>query len=111
MDTTKTTIAVDAGTQFEIGQTILLGTEQMLITNISSNDLTCTRALNGTTAAAHANNLDIYNLRWPLSIERATLIQAARIWTRAADFEPFFVAEDLDTDVRLLLDPYRRLPT
>ena len=111
MNTTKTTIAVDDGTKFEIGQTILLGSEQMLITAISTNNLTCTRALNGTTAAAHADNLDMYILRWPLSIERATLIQTARIWTRAADFEPFFVAEDVDTDVRLLLDPYRRLPT
>ena len=110
MDTTKTTIAVDDGTQFEIGQTILIGTEQMLVTGISSNNLTCTRALNGTTAAAHADNSDVFILRWPLSIERATLIQTARIWTRAADFEPFFVAEDIDTDVKMLLDPYRKLP-
>jgi len=110
MNTTKTTIAVDDGTQFQIGMTILLGTEQMLVTGITSNDLTCTRAINGTTAAAHADNLDVYILRWPLSVERATLIQTARIWTRAADFQPFFVAEDVDTDVRLLLEPYRRLP-
>ena len=111
MTTTKTTIAADDGTQFEIGQTIMIGTEQMLVTGISANNLTCTRALNGTTAAAHADNADIFILRWPLSVERATLIQTARIWTRAADFEPFFVAADLDTDVRLLLDSYRKLPT
>ena len=43
------------------------------------------------------------------AVERATLIQAARIWTRAADFEPFFVDSELDTDVRLLLEPYRKL--
>ncbi len=40
-------------------------------------------------------------------IERAAVIQAARIWTRAADFEPFYVDADLDTDVRLMIDPYR----
>ena len=111
MTTTKTTIAVDDGTQFAIGQTIMIGNEQMLITNISTNNLTCTRALNGTTASAHADNSDVYILRWPASIERATLIQTARIWTRAADFEPFFVDADVDTDVRLLLDTYRRLAT
>ena len=110
MTTTKTTVAVDDGTQFAIGQTIMIGTEQLLVTAVSTNNLTCTRALNGTTAAAHADNSDVYILRWPASVERAALIQAARIWTRAADFEPFFVDADLDTDVRLLLDPYRKLP-
>ena len=107
--TTKTTIAVDDGTQFQIGMTILIGSEQMLITNIATNNLTCTRAINSTTAAAHADNSDVYILRWPPAVERATLIQAARIWTRAADFEPYFVAEDLDTDVPLLLEPFRKL--
>ena len=110
MTATKTTVAVDDGTQFAIGQTIMIGAEQMLITNISTNDLTVTRGLNGTAAAAHADNSDVDILRWPSSVERAALIQAARIWTRAADFEPFFVDADVDTDVRLLLEPHRRIP-
>ena len=42
MNTTKNTVAVDDGTQFEIGQTALIGTEQMLVTGISGNDLTVT---------------------------------------------------------------------
>ncbi len=109
MNTTKTAVAVDDGTQFAIGHTVMIGSEQMLITNISSNNLTVTRAINGTTAAAHTDNSDVYILRWPASVERATLIQTARIWTRAADFEPFFVDADVDTDVRLLLEPYRKL--
>ena len=78
------------------------------VTFISGNDLTVSRALNGTTAAAHADNSDISILRWPASVERAALVQAARIWTRSADFEPFFVDADVDTDVRLLLEPYRK---
>ena len=101
---------VDDATNFAIGQTIMLDNEQLLITNIGGNTLSVTRGLNGTTAASHANNIDVYILRWPASIERATLIQTARIWTRAADFEPFFVDADVDTDVRLLLEPWRRLP-
>lgn len=109
MTTSKTTVAVDDGNQFAVGQTIMLGSEQMLITSISGNNLTVTRAINGTTAAAHADNTDVYILRWPASVERAALIQAARIWTRAADFEPFFVDADVDTDVRLLLEPYRKI--
>jgi hypothetical protein len=108
MTTTKTTVAVNDGTQFHAGQTVLIGTEQMLVTAISGNDLTVSRALNGTTAAAHADNSGISILRWPASVERAALVQAARIWTRSADFEPFFVDADVDTDVRLLLEPYRK---
>lgn len=111
MTTSKTAVAVDDGAMFAIGQTIIIGSEQMLVTNISSNNLTVTRALNSTTAVAHADNGDVYILRWPASVERATLIQAARIWTRAADFEPFFVDADVDTDVRILLEPYRKLAT
>lgn len=109
MTTLKTTVAVDDGTQFAIGQTIMIGGEQMLITNISANNLTVARAINGTTAVAHTDNSDVYILRWPASIERAVLIQTAQIWTRAADFEPFFVDADVDTDVRILLEPYRKL--
>ncbi len=37
------------------------------------------------------------------------LREAARICTRAADFEPFYVDSELDTDVRHLLEPYRKL--
>ena len=109
MDTTKTTVAVDDGTPLAIGQTIMIGSEQMLINDISTNDLTVARGLNGTTGAAHADNSDVYILRWPASIEREALIQTARVWTRAADFEPFFVDADVDTDIRILLEPYRRM--
>lgn len=104
-----TTLTVDDGTQFAIGQTIVIDNEQMLITGISTNDLTVTRGLNGTDNVSHIDDSDISISRWPPAVERAALIQTARIWTRAADFEPFFVDADVDTDVRLLLEPYRKL--
>ena len=103
-----TTVTVDDGTDFIVGQTVIIDTEQMLVTGISSNVLTVTRALNGTTGATHADNATVKILRWPGPVERATLIQAARIWTRAPSFEPFYVDADLDTDVRMMLDPYRK---
>ena len=106
---TGATVTVDDGTQFHVGQTILIDDEQMLVTAISTNNLTVTRGLNGTTASAHDDNSDVLILRWPPAVERAALIQSARIWTRAADFEPYFVAAELDTDVRMFLDPYRKL--
>lgn len=106
---TDTTVGVTAGTDFAIGQTILIESEQMLITNISANNLTVLRALNGTTGATHADATDVYILRWPRAVERAALIQTSRLWTRAPGFEPFYVDADVDTDVRLLLDGLRRL--
>ena len=112
---TAATLAVSDGKQFRIGQTVLLGgggnataAEQALVTGIDGTDLSVSRGLNGTTAAVHASGAAVGILRWPPSVERAALIQAARIWTRAADFEPFYVDADVDTDVRLLLEPYRK---
>ncbi len=110
------TITVSDGTQFRVGHTALLGVgdgsaesaEQLLVTGIDGNEVSVSRGLNGTAAAAHASGGGIAVLRWPASVERAALIQAARIWTRAADFEPFYVDADVDTDVRLLLEPYRK---
>ena len=102
------TIGVSDGTEFAVGQTIIIGAEQLLVTNIAENNLSVSRGLNGTTPAAHGDGSVVYILRWPASVERAALIQAARIWTRAADFEPFYVDSDVDTDVRLLLEPYRK---
>ena len=108
------TITVSDGSQLRAGQTVLLGdadvaaAEQALITAIEGNELSVSRGLNGSDAAAHASGGGVGILRWPASVERAALIQTARIWTRAADFEPFYVDADVDTDVRLLLEPYRK---
>lgn len=107
----KTSLGFDgSGGAFAIGQTIMLDDEQMLVTAGTTTPLTVRRGLNGTTAATHADNAPIYILRWPAAIERACLINAARIWTRAPGFEPFFVNSVMDTDVMLLLDPYRSIP-
>ncbi len=108
-------ITVSDGAQFRAGQTVLLGSdgnvttaEQALVTGIDGNELSVSRGLNGTATAAHASGGVVAILRWPAAVERAALIQAARIWTRAADFEPFYVDADVDTDVRLLLEAYRK---
>ena len=103
-----TAIPVVAGGEIRVGQTITVDSEQMLVTAVPGNTLTAARGLNGTAAASHAGGAAVGILRWPASVERAALIQTARIWTRAADFEPFYVDADVDTDVRLLLEPYRR---
>ena len=81
----------------------------MLVAGIEENALLVTRGLNGTLPAAHPDGSGVNILRWSASVERAALIQSARIWTRSADFGPFYVDSDVDTDVRLLLEPYRKV--
>ena len=111
-------ITVSDGSQLRAGQTILLGgpgdgkdaaVEQALVTAIDGNRVAVSRGLNGSAAMPHASGGEVGIVRWPPSVERAALIQTARIWTRAADFEPFYVDADVDTDVRLLLEPYRKV--
>ena len=43
---------------------LMTGSEQMLINDISANDLTVARGLNGTIGAAHSDDSDIYIFRW-----------------------------------------------
>lgn len=104
-----TVIVVDNGTDFSIGQTIYIATEALLITAISGNGLTVVRGMNGTTAASISDDDAVNILRIPPSVERACLMNVARIWVRGPSFEPAFVDSDVDTDIRNLLDPYRRL--
>ena len=101
------TLDVTRGADFAVGQTLALNDERALVRGISSNRLTVTRGLNGTASADHRTGTAVSVVRWPAPVERAALINAARLWTRAPAFEPFYVDADLDTDVRLLLEPYR----
>jgi len=58
--TSATSISVDDGTDFEVNQNIKVGSEEMTVTNISSNTLTVVRDVNGTTAATHSNNANVF---------------------------------------------------
>ena len=51
-----TTVAVDSGAAFEIGDVITVDSEDMNVTGISSNNLTVERGFNGTTRVSHADN-------------------------------------------------------
>jgi hypothetical protein len=59
LDSSETGVDVDDGTEFSVDQVILVGTEQMKISAISTNTLTVTRGFNGSTAATHADNAQV----------------------------------------------------
>lgn len=83
LDASETDIDVDAGTDFDIGQTLLVDSEQMFVTNIATNTLTVKRGMNGTTAAIHVDNSVVYIIEPPADIQMACEIMVARLIHRA----------------------------
>ena len=59
-NTTVTSAVVDDGTDFEIGQNIKMGSEEMTITDISGNTLTVIRDVNGTSVGQQNDNVSIF---------------------------------------------------
>lgn len=113
-----TTLTVTDGGKFSVGDTISIDSESLYVTAISTNNLTVTRGINGTTAAAHNDSTDVYLYRYPGSVVVACLLQASRLWKRkdiayapagggrAGGSGP---PAGLDAAVQRLLGPYRRL--
>jgi hypothetical protein len=67
-----TSLTVADGSTFEVDETILIGGERVLITEIAGNLLTIERAFEGSTSAAHPAGTAIYAPR-TLVIERGAL--------------------------------------
>ena len=120
LSSTATTVTVTDGAKFAVGQTVLIDSEQLYVTAISTNVLTINRAVNGTTAASHSNGADIHIYRYPGPVVEACLIQAARLWKRKDSGFTFGVglpstgtvgiSRGLDQDLKHLLSPLRKAP-
>ncbi|KPJ64876.1 hypothetical protein AMK68_00130 [candidate division KD3-62 bacterium DG_56] len=114
-----TSLTVGDGGNFEVGQTLLIGSEQLYISAIDSNTLTVARGVNGTTAAIHLKDVAISRFVYVPEIVEATLIQAGRIWKRRDTSYSTIIQEPglgtievykgLDPDVRMFLAPFRRI--
>jgi hypothetical protein len=65
------TIAVTDGTQFVSGETLLVDSERVLVTDVAGNNLTVDRARNGSVLASHSGSA----LYWPrtLTVQRGAL--------------------------------------
>ncbi len=75
-----TTLNVTAGTNFNVGETLLIESEQLYVTAISSNALTVERGVNGTTDAQHENATKINIIKYPSPIREACIIETVREW-------------------------------
>ena len=117
---TSTTAAVTSGAAFAPGQTVRVGQEQMFVRQVSANNLTVARGVNGTTAASQSGGAGVYAFRPPPEVAEAALLLAARYWKRkdsayglavgAQGYGPVRVAPGVDPDIEAMLSPFRRMP-
>ena len=82
--TTVVSWGVNDASNLEIATTILVDSEQMYITGISSNTLTVERGVNGTTAATHSAGADVYTYIYPSDVVSVCL-DLGRIFFRDRD--------------------------
>jgi len=78
--TSTTTVTVTSGSTTYVGDTILVGTEQMYVTNVDGNTLTVIRGVNGTTSATHSGGATYYRYKYPADVVQAGLDIARTYW-------------------------------
>lgn len=114
---TDLTLTVDDGTLFAIGMTILIESEQLYITAISTNDLTVQRGINGTTAASHASGVAISIIEYPNPIREATMIEAGLLLEthgyrrQLGNFETGIITpfgRTFSAETRMKIDPFKQ---
>ena len=84
MDASTTTLNLASGavSNFSLGMTLRVDTEQMFLSSQSGNSLIVQRGVNGTTAAAHLVSAEIYYYLYPGAIVQAAVTQTLRAWER-----------------------------
>ena len=79
-----TTLTVEATAGISVGEALGLEAEQVGVLQVTSaTALSIERAINGTTAAAHAKGVAVQRRRYPRDVERAAIMQASRLWRDA----------------------------
>lgn len=71
LDASETGVDMTAGHGTEIGDTLIIDSEQMDVNAVSTDTLTVTRGINGTVAATHLTGATVLRRRFPKDIERA----------------------------------------
>ena len=108
-----------ASTAIQAGHTLLIDSERVYVTAVSSATVSIDRAQHGTTASTHSTGTAIQRYEYPSPIVEACRIQATRLYKRRdAPFGSFAGPTDvtenvvevsrLDPDVEQLLQTYHR---
>lgn len=69
--TTATSLTMTANHDVQLGDTLVIDDEQFDVTAVSTNTITVTRGINGTTAATHLNGAAVSCRRYPRDVEMA----------------------------------------
>ena len=118
MTDSATSFTATSGAALSPGETILVDSEQMYVSGISSNTVTVQRSVNGTTAAAHLTSAAIAVYRYPSVVTEACLYQsalnnlagaAATGQAGSGEFQQPIRAGGLHPFAKQMLDPLRRL--
>ena len=84
VSSTVTSFGVNDASGLSSIETLLIDSEQMYLTGISSNTLTVERGVNGTTAASHSAGASVYVYEYPALVVQACL-DLAKIYFRDRD--------------------------
>lgn len=110
-------VRVDDDSGLLAGNTILIGNEQMFVTQIGASVLNLVRGVNGTSATHHPDASGLKVLQFPAEVVEATLLIAVDRWRRRDGIAArsngidgsSATLYDPSDDVKRLLGPYRRL--
>ena len=119
-DGTTGTLTLDgSASALEVGQTVQIESEWCYVTAIAGTAATVERAKNGSTGTAHTGK-DVLIVQYPGPVSEAVLIQVARLWKRKdsgfateigmPETGQITVFRGLDSDVKELLSPFRKIP-
>ncbi len=76
---TTLNVVAGGGLLLDVGEVLILDSEQGEVTAIATDAITIVRGVNGTTDAAHVQTTPAYRRRFPRDIEEAVLMQTVRL--------------------------------
>lgn len=107
-------LATNKGVYFGAGMTVRIDSEQIYITNVTTDTLTFERPMNGTAVDSHTAGVKIYIYRYPGPVVEATLILATAWWKQRENPATFMagdsisgqytITKDIDDIIRHRLD-------
>ena len=100
-------IEVSERADVQIGHTLLIGSERVYVSGADGDSLSVARGVNGSAPAPMSAGAEISVCEYPAPVAEAAIIEAARLWRRAARASAP-APEGVDADARRLLAKYRR---
>lgn len=80
---TSLVASADASSEIYVGDTLLIESEQVYVSNVETTTLTVTRGVNGTTAAGHTD-ASLLRRVFPPEVVECVLLQATRLYREKA---------------------------